>query len=52
MMTYSIHDFPPVPTVRILRSSDQERAFHVARRKEELDDFKSLFREPAKQAKE
>jgi hypothetical protein len=44
MMTYSIHGFPPVPTVRILKSSDQERAFHVARRKEERDDFKSLFR--------
>ncbi|HEU4875607.1 MAG TPA: hypothetical protein VFT44_21030 [Pyrinomonadaceae bacterium] len=44
MMTYSIHDFPPVPTVRILKSSDQERAFRVARRKEDRDDFKSLFR--------
>lgn len=44
IMTYSIHDFPPVPTVRILKSSAQERAFHVARRKEERDDFKSLFR--------
>ena len=44
MMTYSIHDFPPVPTVRILKSSEQERAIHVARRKEERDDFKSLFR--------
>ena len=40
LMTYSIHDFPPVPRVRIL--SDQERAFYVARRKEERDDFKSL----------
>jgi hypothetical protein len=42
LMTYSIHDFPPVPTVRIL--ADQERAFYVARLKEERDDFKSLFR--------
>ena len=40
MMTYAIHDFPPVPTTRILK--DQERAFYVARRKEERDDFKSL----------
>lgn len=40
LMTYSIHDFPPVPTVKIL--SDQERAFYVARRKEEREDFKSL----------
>ena len=40
LMTYSIHDFPPVPKVRIL--SDQERALSVARRKEERDDFKSL----------
>lgn len=41
LMTYSIHDFPPVPAVRIL--SDKERALYVARRKEERDDFKSLF---------
>ena len=41
LMTYSIHDFPPVPAVRIL--SDHERALYVARRKEERDDFKSLF---------
>lgn len=41
LMTYSIHDFPPVPTVRIL--SDQERALYVARRKEERDDFKYLI---------
>ncbi len=41
LMTYSIHDIPPVPTVRIL--SDQERALYVARRKEERDDFKSIF---------
>ena len=40
LMTYSIHDFPPVPKVRIL--SDQERALYVARRKEERDDFKAL----------
>ncbi|HKY44790.1 MAG TPA: hypothetical protein VJM50_16990 [Pyrinomonadaceae bacterium] len=44
LMTYSIHDFPPVPTVKIL--SDQERAFYVARRKEERDDFKSLTVSP------
>jgi hypothetical protein len=43
LMTYSIHYFPPVPTVRILKSLDQERAVFVARRKEERDDFKSLF---------
>ena len=42
--TYSIHDFPPVPTTRILNPLDQERAFYVARRKEERDDFKSLIR--------
>ena len=40
LVTYSIHGFPPVPTVKIL--SDQERAFYVARRKEQRDDFKSL----------
>jgi hypothetical protein len=43
LMTYSIHYFPPVPTVRILNSSDNERALYVARRKEERADFRSLF---------
>ncbi|HEX5964653.1 MAG TPA: hypothetical protein VFY51_01935, partial [Pyrinomonadaceae bacterium] len=42
MLTYAIHDIPPVPTTRILRPLDQERAFYTARRKEERDDFKSL----------
>jgi len=44
IMTYSIHDFPPVPTTRILKPLDHERAFYVARRKEARDDFKSLSR--------
>lgn len=44
IMTYSIHYFPPVPTTRILKPLDQERAFYVARRKEEREDFKSLIR--------
>jgi len=43
LMTYSIHYVPPVPAVRIMKSSDQERAFYVARRKEEREDFRSLF---------
>ena len=43
IMTYSIHYIPPVPTVRILNSSEQEHAFYVARRKEAREDFKSLF---------
>jgi len=43
LMTYSIHDVPPVPAVRILKSLDHERAFYVARRKQERDDFKSLL---------
>ena len=42
LMTYSIHDFLPIPTVRILKSSDQERAFYVAGLKEAREDFKSL----------
>jgi len=42
MLTYAIHDIPPVPTTRILKPLDQERAFYTARRKEERDDFKSL----------
>ena len=41
-LTFAIHDFPPVPTTRILKSSDHERALYVARRKEERADFKSL----------
>jgi len=42
-MTYSIHYIPPVPTTRILKPLDQERAFYVALHKEERDDFKSLI---------
>jgi|SRR5215213_686498 len=45
LMTYSIHDVPPVPTVRILKPLDQERALYVAKRKEEREDFKSLSAE-------
>lgn len=45
LMTYSIHYVPPVPTVRILKALDQERAFYVAQRKEQRDDFKSLSAE-------
>ena len=45
LMTYSIQNIPPVPTVRILKSSDNERAFYVAQRKEEHEDFKSLIKE-------
>ena len=41
LMTYSIHYFPPVPTVRILK--DRERAVYVAQLKEKRDDFKSLL---------
>ena len=41
LLTYSIHDFPPGPTVRILK--DQERAFYVVQLKEKRDDFKSLL---------
>ncbi|HET7112148.1 MAG TPA: hypothetical protein VFI57_00830 [Pyrinomonadaceae bacterium] len=43
LMTYSIHYIPPVPTTRILKPLDQERAFYVALHKEERDDFKSLI---------
>ncbi|HJP92098.1 MAG TPA: hypothetical protein VJ875_09100 [Pyrinomonadaceae bacterium] len=42
LMTYSIHDFLPVPTVKILNSSAQERALYVAQLKSEREDFKSL----------
>lgn len=43
LLTYSIHYLPPVPTVRILKSSDSERALTVARKKEEREDYKSLL---------
>lgn len=43
LMTFSIHYFPPVPTTRVLKPSEQEHALYVAQRKEERDDFKSLF---------
>ena len=46
IMTYSIHDIPPVPKTRVLKPLDQERAFYVARRKEERDEFKSLIAAP------
>jgi hypothetical protein len=46
IMTYSIHYFPPVPTTRILKPLDQERAFYTARRKEERNDWKSLIAAP------
>ncbi|HEX6647881.1 MAG TPA: hypothetical protein VF075_00025 [Pyrinomonadaceae bacterium] len=45
LMTYSINNIPPVPTVRILKSSDHERAFYLARGKEQREDFKSLINE-------
>lgn len=43
LMTFSIHYFPPVPTTRILKSSEQEHALYAAQRKEQREDFKSLF---------
>jgi hypothetical protein len=43
LMTYSIHYFPPVPTVKIFDPSRQERTLYVAQRKEQREDFKSLF---------
>lgn len=43
LMTYSIHYFPPVPTVKVLNPAKQERILYVANRKEQRDDFKSLF---------
>jgi hypothetical protein len=42
IMTYSIHDIPPVPTTRVLKPLDQDRAFYVAKRKAEREEFKSL----------
>lgn len=42
VLTYAIHGIPPVPTTRILRPLDQERALYTARLKEARDDFKSL----------
>jgi hypothetical protein len=42
MMTYSIHDIPPVPTVRVLKASDNERARYVATLKSQEESYKSL----------
>lgn len=42
MMTYSIHDFPPIPTVRVLNRSDNERARYVATQKMQQENYKSL----------
>ena len=42
MMTYSVHDVPPVPTVRVLSASDNERARYVATQKAQQEDYKSL----------
>lgn len=42
LMTYSIHYFPPVPTVKVLDRAKQERGLYVARIKESRNDFKSL----------
>ena len=41
LMTYSVHEFPSMPVVRILK--DQGHALYVAQRKSEREDFKSLF---------
>lgn len=43
MMTYSIHDFPPVPTVKVLNANDNERARYVAAQKAAREDYKSLI---------
>ena len=40
--TYSIHYIPPVPTTRVLKPLDQDRALYVAKLKAERHDFKSL----------
>ncbi|HET8782261.1 MAG TPA: hypothetical protein VFM63_07580, partial [Pyrinomonadaceae bacterium] len=42
IMTYSIHDIPPVPRTRLLNPLDQERAGYVAKQKESRSDFKSF----------
>jgi hypothetical protein len=42
-MTFSIHDFPPVPLVTVLVSTQNDRALYVAKRKEQRTDYKSLL---------
>jgi hypothetical protein len=42
LTTYAIHDFLPVPAVKVLNSSAEERAWYVAQRKAEREEFKSL----------
>ena len=43
MMTYSIHDFPPIPTVKVLNAAANERARYVAAQKAGREDYKSLI---------
>jgi hypothetical protein len=43
MMTYSIHDFPPVPSVKVLNAADNERARYVATQKTKREDYKWLI---------
>lgn len=42
LMTFSVHDFQPLPPVTVFKPGNNERALLVARRKQERDDFKSL----------
>lgn len=42
MMTYSIHDIPPVPAVKVLNAAANERARYVAAQKAGREDYKSV----------
>jgi len=41
-MTFSVHDFSPLPPVTVFKPGKNERALFVAGRKQDRDDFKSL----------
>lgn len=42
LMTFSVHDFSPLPPVTVFKPGNNERALFVAGRKRDRDDFKSL----------
>ncbi len=42
LMTFSVHDFSPLPPVTVFKPGKNERALFVAGRKQDRDDFKSL----------
>ena len=42
IMTYSVHDIPPIPRVKVLKPSEGTRASYVIGEKQKREDFRSL----------